>query len=149
MCLISILDVMYEIVKQIGLCLPKAKHYFKLPEDHTTPCFLYLLVFNSDTQNTKYVKDVVLDLQVIYFNTKDAYEDEDFEDKLKVMDKLKLFLSTFCLQVKDRNLKFKYNFGESDGQLTINLKFEFKDGVVNIEDNYDLIQNILLNGKEV
>ena len=68
------------------------------------------------------------------------------------MEELDSFLSKLNLNVKDRNLKFEYGFEEADEQLSINLDFKFKDGVVNTEydedQTRDMIQNIFFNDKE-
>lgn len=148
--MINILDVIYSIVKQFKICMPTSKHYLgRLPENHQAPCFLYMLVFNGDKGQTKYVKDTTIDLQIIYFGVNDGYGGTDYEDKLKTIDSLKNFLSTFLLKVADRSLKFDYNFGDADDQLTVNMQFKFKDGVVNIDEVYDMMESIVINGEEV
>lgn len=152
--MIDILDIFHSLVKEIKACTPTYKHYFgKIPENYKQPCYAYFLVYNGDSQSTYFVKDVVLDIQIVYFGKSDNYDTEDFEDKLNTMHKLKSFLSKFNLNVADRNLKFKYDFGQADEHLTINIQFKFKDGVVNTkydeEQVRQMIENILINDKEL
>lgn len=152
--MIDVLNVIHTLVKEIKICTPTYKHYLgKLPEDYKPPCYIYFLVYNGDSQSSCFVKDVTLDLQIIYFGKNDKYGTEDFEDKLNTMQKLKGFLSKFNLNVADRNLKFNYNFGETDEHLTINIQFKFKDGVINTkydeEQARQMIENIYINDKEL
>lgn len=152
--MVNILEVFYSLIKEIKRCVPEAKHYIgNLTEGFKTPSFLYLLVFNKDTRGSKFVKDTVVDLQIIYFGTNDKYSKTDLEEKLKVMHQLKQFLSTFNLQVKDRNLKFSYNFNDADDQLALNMQFNFKDGLVDTqfdeEQAREVMERIFINEKEV
>ncbi len=147
--LISILDVIYAAIKKFKVCVPDSKHYFNLPEDYNTPSFLYNIVFNKASRKTKYVKDVSLDLQIILFSNKDELGKEDYEGKIQIAEQLRSFLDTFILQVGDRYLKFDYSFGEADEQLTINMNFKFKDGVINLEESYELMQHLYINREEV
>lgn len=99
-------------------------------------------------------KDVVIDLQIIYFGESDQYTGlASLEDKLNAMAALKGFLGQFNLTVKDRNLKFSYSFSEADGELVVNIQFKFKDGVVNLaydeEQAREMIERIYINEKEV
>lgn len=152
--MVNILDILYSLVSEIRKCVPKSKHYIgNLTEGFKTPSFLYLLVFNKDTRCSKFVKDTVVDIQIIYFGTNDKYSKTDLEEKLKVMHQLKQFLSTFHLQVKDRNLKFSYSFNDADDQLALNMQFNFKDGLVDTqfdeEQAREMIERIFINEKEV
>ncbi|MDU6360287.1 MAG: hypothetical protein E6590_09985 [Clostridiales bacterium] len=147
--MISILDVIYAAIKKFKVCVPDSKHYFNLPEDYNTPSFLYNIVFNKASRKTKYVKDVSLDLQIILFSNKDELGKEDYEGKIQIAEQLRSFLDTFILQVGDRYLKFDYSFGEADEQLTINMNFKFKDGVINLEESYELMQHLYINREEV
>ena len=147
--MISILDVIYAAIKKFKVCVPDSKHYFNLPEDYNTPSFLYNIVFNKASRKTKYVKDVSLDLQIILFSNKDELGKEDYEGKIQIAEQLRSFLDTFILQVGDRYLKFDYSFGEADEQLTINMNFKFKDGVINLEESYELMQHLYMNREEV
>lgn len=151
--MVNVLDVIYAIIKKIREHVPQSEHYFNLPEDYRSPCFLYRMVFNSDARQTKYTKDVNLDLQIIYFGDKDPYGISDYEEKLKVMEQLRRFLSCFFIQSGDRCLKFDYSFGEADGQLMINMDFKFKDGLVDLkydeEQVREMMDKIYINEKEV
>lgn len=148
--LISILELFYALVGEFRECVPESTHYIgNLPETYQTPSFLYLLVFNSDRKESRHVKNVLLDVQIIYFNHLDGYGIENFEDKIKTLEKLKVFLDSFCLKVQDRVLKFEYMLTESDGQLTIDIKFKFKDGVVQPKEVYDFMEHIKVNREEV
>lgn len=152
--MIDLIEIIYAVIKQLKKCLPTSKHYLgKIPENFKAPGFLYILVFNSDEQSSAFTKDTTLDLQIIYFGSKDGYGVSSFEEKLYTMNELKSFLSHFNLQVKDRNLKFKYNFSEADEQLVINMQFKFKDGLVNLaydeEQQREMMEHIYINEKEV
>lgn len=147
--MINVLDVIYAVIKNFKICVPGSKHYFNLPEGYSTPSFLYQVVFNSNKRQTKCVKDVSLDLQIIFFSNSDELGKEDYEEKLRIADQLRSFLDTFVLQAKDRYLKFDYSFGEADEQLTINMEFRFKDGVINMEEACDLVEHLFINGGEV
>ena len=152
--LINVIDVIYALMKEFKTCMPKSHHYLgRIPETYKNPAFLYLLVFNNDIRSSYFRKDVTLDLQIVYFGSKDEYGVPDFEEQMQTMFKLKTFLSTFNLWVGDRNLKFEYNFSEADEQLTINIKFKFKDEIINIEFEKDqameMVDKILINKEEV
>lgn len=141
--MISILDILYSLVREFNTLLPDYNYYFgKLAEKPKYPCFLFNMVFNGDSRSNYYTQNTTLDLQIIYFSETNEDNEKYFENKMLVMDKLKEFLSTFNLQVNDRNLKFEYDFGEADGQLTINMLFRFIDGVMIKQEELDLIENI-------
>lgn len=148
--MLSLLDILYAIVREIKGVIPESKHYImKLPENFKEPCFAYYIVFNGDKKSSAFVKDCTLDLQIIYFGENDKYGNSNFEDKLRTLELLKKFLSLFCIKVKDRCLTFEYSFKEVDEQLSVDLSFKFKDNIVEIlEDDLDLIQEINFN-KEV
>lgn len=132
--LINILDIFYSIIKEFKICIPESKHYLgRLEEKVARPSFLYTMVFSKDTRSSYMFKDTMIDLQIIYFGVTDKFGHENYEDRLKTINLLKQFLSQFNIQVKDRNLKFDYSFGEADEQLTINMQFKFKDELVNLE----------------
>lgn len=120
-----------------------------LPEDYNTPSFLYRMVFRGDSRQSKHVKDVTLDMQIILFTDRDEYGKEDNETKLRIAGQLSGFLDTFVLKVGDRHLKFDYSFGEADEQLIINIDFKFRDGVINLEEAYGLAEHLYVNGEEV
>lgn len=152
---VDLIDVFYALIKEFKKCLPGAKHYLgSVPEGIKRPSLLYLLVFNGDTRVSMLTKDVVIDLQIIYFGESDQYTGlASLEDKLNAMAALKGFLGQFNLTVKDRNLKFSYSFSEADGELVVNIQFKFKDGVVNLaydeEQAREMIERIYINEKEV
>lgn len=148
--MISILDVLYALVREIKNVMPESKHYImKLPEKFKAPCFAYYLVFNGDKKENAFLKECTLDLQIIYFGEDDKYGNSNFEDKLRTLELLKQFLSLFYIQVKDRHLTFEYSFKEVDEQLSLDISFKFKDDIVElINKDIDLIQEINFN-KEV
>lgn len=148
--MVKVLDVIYGVVKGFKGCMIDTKHYLgNLPENYKAPCFLYTMAFHGASRETKYVKDTSLDLQIIYFASNDGYSAADYGEKLKAMDQLKMFLDTFLLEVGDRWLKFDYRFDESDNQLTINIDFRFKECVINVEEAYDVVEHLIINGEEV
>lgn len=138
---ISVLDVLYNLATEFNTLLPTSNNYFgNLKQKTEYPCFLYTLVFNKDTKSNYYTKNTTLDLQIIYFSEVNEDDEKYYESKLLVMDKLKEFLSTFNLQAGDRNINFEYDFGEADGQLTINIMFKFTDEVMLKQESYDLME---------
>lgn len=152
--MVSVLDVFYSLVREIKKCVPGSSHYIgNLTEGFKAPSFLYLLVFNKDTRRSKFVKDTVVDIQIIYFGTNDKYGKTELEEKLKVIHQLKRFLSTFQLQVEDRNLKFSYNFSDADEQLALNIQFNFDDCLVDTkfdeEQAREMIERIFINKGEL
>lgn len=152
--MINVSDVIYEIKKQINNKKLGSKHYLgNIPENCPRPSFLYLLSFLKDSRSSYFTKDRILNIQIIYFGIKDDDGKEIFEDKLKTIEELEQFLSSFNINVKDRNLKFDYSITEADEQLSINIDFKFKDSVVNPEydedQTRDMIENIFINDKEL
>lgn len=152
--LINVSDVIYEIIKQIKNKKLGSEHYLgNIPENCARPSFLYLLSFLKDTRSSYFTKDRILNIQIIYFGIKDDDGKEIFEDKLKTIEELEQFLSSFNINVKDRNLKFEYSITEVDEQLSINIDFKFKDSVINPEydeeQTRDMIENIFINDKEL
>lgn len=152
--MINVSDVIYEIIKQIKNKKLGSEHYLgNIPENCTIPSFLYLLSFLKDTRSSYFTKDRILNIQIIYFGIKDDDGKEIFEDKLKTIEELEQFLSSFNINVKDRNLKFEYSITEVDEQLSINIDFKFKDSVINPEydeeQTRDMIENIFINDKEL
>lgn len=152
--MVNILDVFYALISEFKKVMPTAKHYVgNIPESFISPCFLYLLAHSKDDRTSYFAKDTSLDIQIIYFGLNDKYGKADLEDKLKTMSQLKQFLSQFNINVKDRNLKFSYSFGEADEQVTINMQFKFKDDVINLEydelQTRDMVESIFINEKEV
>lgn len=152
--MIDLVDVFYALIKEFKKCVPSSSHYFgAVPEKFKRPSFLYLLVFNADYRANYFTKDTTLDVQIIYFGETDGYTVTCLEDKLKVMSQLKAFLGSFNLYVKDRNLKFDYNFDEADEELSVNIQFKFKDGIVNKQydeaQSMEMMERIFINEKEV
>ncbi len=151
--LINTLDVFYSIVNEFKKCISTSKHYLgERPEKITPPSFSYYLVYTDEKRSDFFSKKTTLDLQIIYFGQENSYGKPVFKDKIETMTELKCFLSTFNLQVGDRNLKFNYSFGEADEQLTINMQFKFKDDLINTkydeEQARQTIENIY-NNKEL
>ena len=151
--MINVSDVIYAVMREVKLCKPDSKHYLgSIPENVKRPSFLFLMSFLKDVKSNYFTKDRSVSIQIIYFGTLDSDGKDEYKDKLKTMEELDSFLSKLNLNVKDRNLKFEYGFEEADEQLSINLDFKFKDGVVNTEydedQTRDMIQNIFFNDKE-
>lgn len=152
--MINVSDVIYAIIKQINNKKLGSEHYLgNIPENCERPSFLYLLSFLKDSRSSYFTKDRVLNIQIIYFGIKDDDGKEIFEDKLRTIEEVEQFLSSFNINVKDRNLKFDYSITEADEQLSINIDFKFKDSVINPEydeeQTRDMIENIFINDKEL
>lgn len=141
----GLFDIIDSIATEFGKATGINNHHLgHLPENFKAPCFAYYLVYNNETHNSYNLKKIDLDIQIIYINSKKCYDNNNFKANIQVMDKLKVFLSQFNLNVKDRNLKFKYDIRETDGQLFVDMKFKFiDDNTVNInEPVYDNMENI-------
>lgn len=152
--MIKLEDVIYALVERIKAIMPTAAIYLgKLAERPRRPCFLLLPVYVDGNRSSYFTKDVVIDLQMVYFGEHDGYGSQSFEDKMRCMSRLQSFFDGFVLRVVDRTLRFRYDFGEADKQLTVNIKFTFKDDVVNLQYSEELlrekIKNIIYNEKEL
>jgi len=148
--MVSILDIFMVLLERFKTKFSNSNYYLlKLPQKHEAPAFLFNFVYNNTTTDNKYLVNKKIDLQIIYFNTFDAYAEEDQFVKLNDMSDLDSILSCCNLYVKDRNLKYSYDFGEADGNLTINILLEFKDEKVINNIVLDNIEQINLRLQEV
>lgn len=148
--MVSLLDVFMAIIERFKTKLSGYNYYpLKLPKEHEAPAFLFDFAYNNTSTDNKYLVNKKMDLQIIYFNTFDAYGEQDQIEKLQVMSDLDSVLSCCNLNVKDRNLKYKYDFGEADENLTINILLEFKDEKVINDIILDNIEQINLRLQEV
>jgi hypothetical protein len=148
--MVSLLDVFMALLERIKTKFSDSNYYLlKLPQKHESPAFLFNLVYNNTSTDNKYLVNKKIDLQIICFNTFDAYGEQDQFEKLEVMSDLDSILSCCNLNVKDRNLKYKYDFGEADENLTINILLEFKDEKVINDIILDNIEQINLRLQEV
>lgn len=148
--MVSLLDVFMALLERIKTKFSDSNYYLlKLPQNHEAPAFLFNLVYNNTSTDNKYLVNKKIDLQIIYFNTFDEYGEQDQFEKLQVMSDLDSILSCCNLNVKDRNLKYKYDFGEADENLTINILLEFKDEKVINDIILDNIEQVNLRLQEV
>ena len=148
--LVKLLDVVYSLVDRIDACIPNSKHYVgKLPEGFSAPCFVYTIVFNKNERASKHTKDAILDFQIVYLHTTNAYNECDYEDKLRIADQLKSFLDIYVLPVRARRLLFDYALTEVDAELAIDITFRFKDHGVVDETCYDMMGHLYINREEV
>lgn len=144
--MVSLLDIFTSLLNRFKTKYANYGYYLlSLPERNKTPCFLFGLVYNGTSTDNKYLVSKKYDIQIIYFNTFNNYAEQDELKKLQVMSELDDILSCCNLNVKDRNIKYSYYFGDADGNLTINLDFQFKDKTVIDDDiTYEKIQEINL-----
>lgn len=143
-------DIIKSIISNVKTIYPSYKTYVgKLPEKAVYPCILYAIGLSRHKINNYYTQKITLNVDMVYFNTRDAYNTEDYMDKLNAINVLEeQFLSEYYLKINNKNLDFNYDITESDGQMIINLKFDFFDLTnVEIQEQYEEIQEILLNTK--
>lgn len=148
-------DMIKSLVSNVKAIYPNYKNYVgKLPEKASYPCFLYCIGLSKKKLNNYYTQKVTLNVDIVYFNTRDAYNTEDYMDKLEVINTLEeRLLSKYYIEVNKKKLTFEYDLNESDGQMIINLKFNFYETITNKEIHkiYEEIEEIYitLNGKEL
>ena len=151
--MVKIINILYAIVKQIEVIMPKSTHELgEYSGDKDTFC--YYLVFSNSNRNTKHTKEVLVDIQIIYHAKSINYVGRtSLKEKLEVQEKLETFLSQFILRVDDRVLKFDSDIGEADGELMVNLSFRFFDGMIDLtydeEQAREIIQNIIINNEVI
>ncbi|GEM_PF-2426992 len=146
--MVKLTDITKSLISNTKTIFPNCKNYVgKLPEKAVYPCFLYCIGLNRHKINSYYTQKVTLNIDIVYFNTRDAYNTEDYMDKLNVINTLEeKFLSKYYLEVNNKNLDFNYDINESDGQIIINLRFDFFDLTnTEIQEQYEEIQEIMLN----
>lgn len=158
--LVKLIDIIYALVEKFNACVVNSNNE---PEEYThelgeytgdEKTFCYYLTFVKERKSSKSIKECLVDIQVIYHGVRDKYKgDTKLNDKLKVLEDLKEFLSQFNINVGDRNLKFDYDVGDADGELMINLSLRFFDDLVDLtydeEQARELIQNIKFNNEVI
>ncbi|OOB77431.1 MAG: hypothetical protein BEN18_10290 [Epulopiscium sp. Nuni2H_MBin001] len=145
--MIKISDILIATVKEVSKCVDAQHYVMSLPEGYLSPSLLYLVTFNKNSRYTKFVQKKIVNIQIICF-MKNAYENATYGEKFELIDKLSAFLDRFYIKINDRTLKFTYNYGDADGQLTIDLDFTFYDEalVEDIEEGArELIETIYVN----
>lgn len=148
--LVKTTDIIKSIISNVKTIYQSYKNYVgKLPEKASYPCFLFCLGLSKHKLDSYYTQKITLNVDIIYFNSRDAYNTEDYMDKLEIINTLEeKFLSKCYLVVNNKKLDFDYEINESDGQMLINLRFDFFDLTnVEIQEQYEEIQEILLNTK--
>lgn len=150
----DVLQIYHSLVREFKRCIPDSRHYLgRLPENHRSPCFLYLPVFQKDHRVGYFFKETALEIQILYIGAEDGYNGQDFEDKMEKRAKLQPFLAGFLLPTGDRNLSFTYEFTEADDHLAIHLSFRFRDPAISLkfeeEQSRPPIENVVLNKEEL
>lgn len=126
--MITINDIINSMIREITRCVPEVEHYKgKIEEGFKRPSFLYLPVFNGNGRHNAFFKDATVEIQAVYFGKTDGYGTVDFDEKMKTAEKVREFLDTYQLQVKNRKLHFSYEMREADEQLTFYLKTQFME----------------------
>lgn len=147
--MVSTLDIIKELKRLFQREFENAGFYLiNLNEDYKKPAFLFSYINERTKDNNYYLKTKVLDIQIIYFAKVKTNGKEDENDRFEAMEKLDNILGALNLNVKDRNLKFKYRYGEAGGHLTIELDFEFADNKPILKltnENIEMIQKIFIN----
>lgn len=128
--MVKTMDIINALIKEFDKCIPEVEPYLGgIEEDYKSPAFLFLLIYDGGERSGKFTRDVMIDLQCVYFGETDGYGNQNFEEKMKVVEGLRVFLNQYKLAVGDRVLKFKYEIKDADERLAIFLTFRFKDGV--------------------
>jgi len=151
--LVKLTDIIFAIVRRFDACVENSNNelgeYTHEIGEYTgdEKTFCYYLTFVKERQVNKFIKESLVDIQVIYHGLREEYKGKTkLIDKLKVLEDVKVFLSQFNIDVGDRNLKFDYDVGDTDGEIMINLSFRFYDDVIDLEYNEaqlrERIQNI-------
>lgn len=126
--MITIKDIINSIIREISVCVPEAEHYTgKIAEGFNPPAFLYLPVFNGNGRRNAFFKDTTVEIQVVYFGKTDLYGTVVFDEKMKIAERVREFLDTYQLKVKNRKLHFNYEMREADEQLTYYIRTQFME----------------------
>ncbi len=124
--------------------MPKSKHELgEYTGENDTFC--YYLPFVKSKQNTKFTKETLIDIQIIYHGNINYVGQTSLKEKLDTKEKLEYFLSQFILKVDDRTLSFDYDIGETDGELMINISFRYLDDVIDLEYNESQLREKIKN----
>ncbi|MCT4544438.1 MAG: hypothetical protein N4A63_12905 [Vallitalea sp.] len=117
--------IIEELTKSVKTVFPTYKNYLsRLPEKASYPCFLYEIGLSRNKIENYFTQKKTLNIDIIYFNSRDIYTTENFLQKLETINKLeKEILSKYYLEVNNKKLSFNYDITENDGQSLINLKF--------------------------
>lgn len=143
-----------DIIKQLKILLQKefekaGFYLLELNEKYEKPAFLFSYIKDRTKNNNYYLKTKVLDMQIIYYAKIKTNGKEDVDDRFAAIEKIDTILGPLNLNVKDRNLKFQYSYGDAGGHLSIDLEFEFiDDKLIKIETN-EMMKKLFVNGQEV
>lgn len=150
--MVKSIDIVRALIKSIKTIFPTYKNYLKkLPEKASYPCFLYEIGLNRHKIENYFTQKNTLNIDIIYFNSRDDYNTEELKEiikKLDIISKLEEeILSKYYLEVNNKKLSFNYDITESDGQSLINLKFVFytKNNVET--DNCEEMKEIIIERK--
>ncbi|HAR73071.1 MAG TPA: hypothetical protein DCR77_06645 [Flavobacteriaceae bacterium] len=142
--MVKVIDILHSIIKQINEQMPKSKHELgEYTGENDTFC--YYLPFVKSKQNTKFTKETLIDIQIIYHGNINYVGQTSLKEKLDTKEKLEYFLSQFILKVDDRTLSFDYDIGETDGELMINISFRYLDDVIDLEYNESQLREKIKN----
>lgn len=148
--MVSTLDIIKELKISLQKEFDKAGFYLlELNEKYEKPAFLFAYIKERTKDNSYYLKTKVLDMQIIYYAKIKTNGKEDVDDRFSAIEKIDNILGTLNLNVKDRNLKFEYSYGDAGGHLSIDLEFEFIDDKLIKKESYEMIKKLFMNGQEV
>lgn len=120
--------ILEAVSERIAACVPAAEHYIgRLEQGFRRPAFLYLPIFRSEKKANYFTGEKRMELQIIYFGSKDGYDRIDYTEQLELETALEPFFSQPDLVVGDRSLHFTYEWKEADGQPAFYLIFRFLD----------------------
>ena len=142
-------ELVAALIAQVQSLFPQAQHYKgKLPENYSTPAFLYLPVTNVRRRVNAFLEEVTEEIQILYFGTQEEDGVDDFDEKSQTEDMLCTFLQKGYFTVSDRNIHFSYETGEQDGHLSILLRLRYQQETVREEETAELTETIYLTEKE-
>lgn len=149
--MVKIIDIVRALIKSIKTTFPTYENYLKLPEKADYPCFLYEIGLNTHKIDNYFTQKNTLNIDIIYFNSRDDYNTEELKEitkKLDIISKLEEeILSKYYLEVNNKKLSFNYDITESDGQSLINLKFVFYTKKKIETDNCEEMKEIIIERK--
>ncbi len=152
--MVKTMDIINALIKEFDKCIPGVEPYLGgIGEDYKSPAFLFFLIYDGGERSGKFIRDITIDLQCVYFGKTDEYGNQDFKEKMNVVEELRVFLNQYKLIVGDRVLKFRYEIKDADERLAIFLTFKFKDGVndpeFEEEQAREAAEDLLINGERV
>lgn len=143
-------DILLKIKEILLSAYPQADmHFFNVTEEHDRPSFLLNPILNMTKLDNYYLINRILSIEIMCFMELEDNEKVGYETKLKLIDNLYTIFAGMKLEVKDRALTFEYEIKEVGGETSVILDFKFTDDRPVLVENYELMQKVLINEREV